>query len=57
MAIQEVRKVKIPPETKKMYKKMMKEVAETVAKQLNNTPGMCLKSYINPIVFSDWRVE
>ena len=40
---------------KYFYKKAVKEVAETVSKQLNNKPATALKDYINPAVFSRWR--
>lgn len=44
------------PKTMKEYKKMVKEVATVVARKLGNTPTIALQSYINPTVFSEWRV-
>lgn len=43
------------PETEVAYKKMVREVAVKVSKKLGNTPVIALASYINPVVFSDWR--
>jgi DNA topoisomerase IB len=31
------------------------EVVRTVAQELRNTPAICRKSYINPVVFEAWR--
>ena len=30
-------------------------VVKQVASELRNTPAVCRKSYINPIVFEGWR--
>jgi len=45
------------PSTEKEYKKQVKEVAKTVASKLGNTPAVALKSYISPVVFSEWRIS
>ncbi len=31
------------------------EVIRTVAKRLRNTPAVCRRSYVNPVVFAHWR--
>lgn len=31
------------------------EGAERIAAELRNTPAVCRKSYINPVVFEAWR--
>jgi DNA topoisomerase IB len=36
-------------------KKAISGVVKQVAKELRNTPAVCRKSYINPIVFEGWR--
>jgi DNA topoisomerase-1 len=46
-----------PPTTLKEYKKSVKAVAAVVADQLGNTPTIALQSYIDPVVFSSWRIE
>jgi len=40
----------------KGYKKQVREVAKQVAEALGNTPTIALQSYIDPTVFSKWRV-
>lgn len=37
------------------FKRCMVETAQQVADALGNTPAVCRKSYINPIVFTAWR--
>lgn len=44
------------PTNEKEYKKMVKEVAKKVADKLGNTPTIALQSYINPVVFAEWRI-
>jgi len=44
------------PTTMKQYTKQVKDVAKYVSKHLGNTPAVALKSYINPYVFSNWRI-
>jgi len=45
------------PKTMKEYKKAVRKVAKHVSEKLNNTPTVALQSYINPMVFSKWRVN
>jgi len=45
-----------PPADEKSYKKHVREVAKRVAAVLGNTPIIALQSYIDPTVFSAWRV-
>lgn len=44
-----------PPTSAAQYKKMVKEVAIQVSKQLGNTPTIALQSYINPAIFGPWQ--
>ena len=37
------------------FKRCVVETAQQVADALGNTPAVCRKSYINPIVFTAWR--
>ena len=46
-----------PPKNEKEYKIKVKEVAKQVAMKLGNTPTVCLQAYINPSVFSEWRIK
>lgn len=41
------------PKTKKIFTSEIKEICESVSKDLGNTPGICRKSYINPEIF-EW---
>jgi DNA topoisomerase IB len=41
--------------TERAIKSEINSVVERVAAQLRNTPAVCRKSYINPIVFDAWR--
>lgn len=43
------------PTSATAYKKAVKQVAETVAQKLGNTPIVALQSYINPVVFAPWQ--
>lgn len=45
------------PKTQTEYKRKVKEVAIKVSKILGNTPTIALQSYIDPVVFSKWRIE
>ena len=45
------------PTSKSTYKKAVKEVGKAVSETLGNTPTIALQSYINPVVFADWRLE
>lgn len=44
------------PQTKKESKLIRTEVAEQVAEKLNNTKGVCLKSYIDAELFNDYLI-
>ena len=55
-AIREVQARRTAPKTLKEYKQAVKAVATMVAKTLGNTPAIALKSYIDPVVFSKWKV-
>jgi DNA topoisomerase-1 len=56
-AATEVAKIKRLPKTPKDYKKRVRDVADTVAKQLGNTRAIALQSYIPPEIFSGWRAS
>lgn len=43
------------PKDDKEYKKSVMKVAKEVSTRLGNTPSVALASYINPIVFQEWR--
>lgn len=45
------------PTSKSGYKKAVKSVGKTVSETLGNTATVALQSYINPVVFGDWRIE
>ena len=57
IAVEAMKKYPDKPKTEKEYKKRVKEVAEVVSGVLGNKPKQCLESYINPTVFSIWKVE
>jgi DNA topoisomerase IB len=38
-----------------VLKRTIAAVVKQVAEELRNTPAVCRKSYINPIVFDRWR--
>lgn len=43
------------PTTEVAYKRQVREVAIRVSQKLGNTPTIALASYINPVVFAEWR--
>lgn len=43
------------PESERALKSGMAAVTRLVAEDLRNTPAVCRKSYINPVVFEAWR--
>lgn len=43
------------PKDEKEYKKSVMKVAKEVSSRLGNTPSVALASYINPVVFQEWR--
>jgi DNA topoisomerase I len=43
------------PKNQKEYDKAVKIVAQVASKQLNNTAAVCLKEYIDPIIFAKWK--
>lgn len=43
------------PKSISQYKKQVKDVANVVASKLGNTASICLQSYINPVIFAEWR--
>lgn len=45
------------PKTQTQYRQWRKEIGELVSAQLGNTPALALQSYINPTVFTKWRVD
>lgn len=44
-----------PPTDEKSYKRAVLAVAKEVSAKLGNTPAVALQSYINPVVFAEWR--
>jgi DNA topoisomerase-1 len=56
-AIDEVRQAADLPQTKQEYVKRVRAVAKVVAARLGNTATVALQSYIDPTVFSAWRIE
>ena len=54
-AVDEVKKQK-PPTNEKEYRKAVMAVAKTVSAKLGNTPQIALQAYIDPSVFSKWRM-
>lgn len=54
-AMTEVAKASVPHNMKE-YKKAVKAVATKVSEKLGNTPTIALQSYINPVVFADWKI-
>jgi DNA topoisomerase I len=44
-----------PNSSERAYGKQIAGVVEQVAAGLRNTPAVCRKSYINPVVFEAWR--
>ena len=43
------------PESERGLNRCINQVVKEVAAELRNTPAVCRKSYINPLVFSAWR--
>jgi DNA topoisomerase-1 len=43
------------PQTEKEFKSFQKRVSKVVARQLGNDPGMALKAYIHPEVFTPYH--
>jgi DNA topoisomerase-1 len=56
-AIDDVRQAADLPQTKQEYVKRVRAVAKLVAARLGNTATVALQSYIDPTVFSAWRIE
>jgi DNA topoisomerase IB len=56
MAVVEIAAATKPPKTLKEYKARVKAVAEKVAGVLGNRPAQALESYIDPALFSQWKV-
>ena len=54
-ALKEIRASKTMPKNMTQYKTAVLSVAKIVSQKLGNRPSECLKSYINPVVFGDWR--
>lgn len=45
------------PTNEKAYKAAVHSVAVIVSERLGNTPAMALQAYIDPVVFSEWRLK
>ena len=45
------------PRNEAEYKKLVKKIAQAVSEQLGNTPTIALQSYIDPSVFTSWRIK
>jgi DNA topoisomerase I len=56
LAVALIAKEPDPPATNKEYRERVKAVAERVSHVLGNRPAQALESYIDPTVFSVWRV-
>ena len=54
-AMEEIKSMRTPSSMKE-YKQQVMSVARTVSEKLGNRPAEALKSYINPAVWSVWRV-
>jgi DNA topoisomerase-1 len=54
-AMQMVEKTEEPPDNPRAYKRAVLAVAKEVSTRLGNTPAIALQSYINPVVFAEWR--
>lgn len=54
-ALEEIEKRPMPS-TKAAFKKARREVATVVSQTLGNTPGIALTSYIDPNVFTKWKI-
>jgi DNA topoisomerase-1 len=44
-----------PDASERTLKRAIVDVVKQVAEELRNTPAVCRKSYINPVVFEAWR--
>ncbi len=44
-----------PDASERALKRAIVGVVKQVAEELRNTPAVCRKSYINPVVFDAWR--
>ena len=55
-AVDLISKMKIPKTTAE-YKRAVRAVAKQVSAVLGNTPTVALQSYIDPTVFSGWRIK
>jgi DNA topoisomerase-1 len=44
-----------PDASERTLKRAIVDVVKQVAEELRNTPAVCRKSYINPVVFDAWR--
>jgi DNA topoisomerase-1 len=44
-----------PQSSERARKRTINDVVKQVAAELRNTPAVCRKSYINPLVFDGWR--
>jgi DNA topoisomerase IB len=44
-----------PNASERALKRSIVGVVKQVAEELRNTPAVCRKSYINPVVFEAWR--
>jgi len=56
LAVELLSKVPRPdPDTDQAAKACIVDVVKQVAMDLRNTPAVCRKSYINPVVFGAWR--
>ena len=56
LAIAEISKHPEPPKSDKEYKARVNAVAKAVSQVLGNKPAQCLESYLDPIIFSGWKV-
>ena len=56
MAIAQIEKMQVPV-NKKTFREARNAIGEFVSKQLGNTPGMALASYIDPMAFQSWRAS
>ena len=54
-AMAEIEKMPVP-KTLKAYKASVLSVGKAVSAKLGNTPAVALSSYVNPVVFSGWRL-
>lgn len=57
VAIREIGKVSPKPADMKAFKKVVNQIADTVASTLGNTREVALQSYINPFVWSELKPD